>query len=110
MGCPVPGCLKCAPVSSIRQCFARVKLNTSNPPLSVSIGPSHPMNRCIPPPSQIILGGNTYHMLVNPGMEVIRAGGGMHRFMGWDGPMLTDSGGFQVFSLTRAKHCRIDET
>src|SRR5260363_419240 len=42
--------------------------------------------------SQIILGGNTYHMLVNPGMEVIRAGGGMHRFMGWDGPMLTDSG------------------
>src|SRR5260364_438514 len=60
--------------------------------------------------SQIILGGNTYHMLVNPGMEVIRAGGGMHRFMGWDGPMLTDSGGFQVFSLTRAKHCRIDET
>src|SRR5260363_173105 len=51
--------------------------------------------------SQIILGGNTYHKLVNPGMEVIRAGGGMHRFMGWDGPMLTDSGGFQVFSLTR---------
>src|SRR5260364_85008 len=60
--------------------------------------------------SQIILGSNTYHMLVTPGMEVIRAGGGMHRFMGWDGPMLTDSGGFQVFSLTRAKHCRIDET
>src|SRR5260364_383430 len=65
MGCPVPGCLKCAPVSSIRQCFARVKLNTWKPPLSVCIGPY--------------------------------------------GPMLTDSGDFQVFSLTRAKHCRIDE-
>src|SRR5260364_68496 len=60
--------------------------------------------------SQIILCGNTYHMLVNPGMEEIRAGGGMHRFMGWDGRMLTDSGGFLLFSLTRAKHCRSDET
>lgn len=51
--------------------------------------------------SQIILGGNTYHMLINPGMEVIRAAGGMHPFMDWQGPMLTDSGGFQVFSLAK---------
>jgi queuine tRNA-ribosyltransferase len=59
--------------------------------------------------SQIILGGNTYHMLLNPGMEVILASGGMHRLMAWDGPMLTDSGGFQVFSLSKnAKICRID--
>lgn len=59
--------------------------------------------------SQIILGGNTYHMLVNPGMEVIRTSGGMHRLMAWDKPMLTDSGGFQVFSLSKnAKICRID--
>ncbi len=59
--------------------------------------------------SQIILGGNTYHMLLNPGMEVIRASGGMHRFMAWNRPMLTDSGGFQVFSLSKnAKICRID--
>lgn len=59
--------------------------------------------------SQIILGGNTYHMLLNPGMEVIRASGGMHRLMAWDRPMLTDSGGFQVFSLSKnAKICRID--
>jgi queuine tRNA-ribosyltransferase len=57
--------------------------------------------------SQIILGGNTYHMLVNPGIEVIRAGGGMHRLMGWDKPMLTDSGGFQVFSL--AQQCTLDD-
>jgi queuine tRNA-ribosyltransferase len=59
--------------------------------------------------SQIILGGNTYHMLVNPGIEVIENSGGMHRLMGWHGPMLTDSGGFQVFSLAKnKKNCRID--
>ncbi|KTC66482.1 queuine/archaeosine tRNA-ribosyltransferase (plasmid) [Legionella adelaidensis] len=60
--------------------------------------------------SQIILGGNTYHMLCAPGMEVIKKAGGMHLFMGWDGPMLTDSGGFQVFSLSKNKEiCFIDE-
>ena len=59
--------------------------------------------------SQIILGGNTYHMLVNPGMETIQAAGGMHKLMGWDKPMLTDSGGFQVFSLSKnGKICKID--
>lgn len=60
--------------------------------------------------SQIILGGNTYHMLCAPGMEVIKAAGGMHPFMAWKGPMLTDSGGFQVFSLSKnGKLCTIDE-
>lgn len=59
--------------------------------------------------SQIILGGNTYHMLVSPGMDIIKAAGGMHTFMAWDKPMLTDSGGFQVFSLSQnAKICKID--
>lgn len=59
--------------------------------------------------SQIILGGNTYHMLCAPGMEVIRDAGGMHPFMGWQKPMLTDSGGFQVFSLSKnGKICKID--
>jgi queuine tRNA-ribosyltransferase len=48
--------------------------------------------------AQIIL-GNTFHLLVRPGPELIRDLGGLHRFMGWDGPILTDSGGFQVFSL-----------
>ena len=42
---------------------------------------------------------NTYHLHLRPGDETVRAMGGLHRFMGWDGPMLTDSGGFQVFSL-----------
>lgn len=61
--------------------------------------------------SQIILGGNTYHMLCAPGLDVIQAAGGMHRLMGWHKPMLTDSGGFQVLSLSQNKCiCKIDET
>jgi queuine tRNA-ribosyltransferase len=48
--------------------------------------------------AQIIL-GNTYHLYLQPGHELIARQGGLHRFMGWSGPILTDSGGFQVFSL-----------
>ncbi|MFN0318416.1 MAG: tRNA guanosine(34) transglycosylase Tgt [Burkholderiales bacterium] len=48
--------------------------------------------------AQIIL-SNTFHLWLRPGLEVIGAHGGLHRFMGWEGPILTDSGGFQVFSL-----------
>ncbi|WP_028325443.1 tRNA guanosine(34) transglycosylase Tgt [Desulfatirhabdium butyrativorans] len=48
--------------------------------------------------ASIIL-GNTYHLYLRPGCDVIERFGGLHRFMGWDGPILTDSGGFQVFSL-----------
>ncbi len=60
--------------------------------------------------SQIILGGNTYHMLCAPGLSIIENAGGMHRFMGWNKPMLTDSGGFQVFSLSKKGNlCRIDD-
>ena len=42
---------------------------------------------------------NTYHLMLQPGPEIIEKAGGLHKFMGWDGPMLTDSGGFQIFSL-----------
>ena len=48
--------------------------------------------------AQIVL-GNTFHLWLRPGLAVIEAHGGLHRFMAWDGPILTDSGGFQVFSL-----------
>jgi queuine tRNA-ribosyltransferase len=48
--------------------------------------------------AQIIL-GNTFHLWLRPGLDVIRRFGGLHRFMGWNKPILTDSGGFQVFSL-----------
>ena len=51
---------------------------------------------------QILL-GNTYHLLLRPGNETMALAGGLHRFMGWDGPILTDSGGFQVFSLGRLR-------
>ena len=48
--------------------------------------------------AQMIL-GNTYHLALRPGAEVVAQLGGLHHFMGWDGPILTDSGGFQLFSL-----------
>lgn len=48
--------------------------------------------------AQIIL-GNTYHLYLRPGLDILREAGGLHRFNGWDRPILTDSGGFQVFSL-----------
>jgi queuine tRNA-ribosyltransferase len=48
--------------------------------------------------AQMVL-SNTFHLWLRPGLEVIEAHGGLHRFMGWDGPILTDSGGYQVFSL-----------
>lgn len=50
--------------------------------------------------TQIIL-GNTYHLYLKPGCEVIESFSGLHRFMNWDGPILTDSGGFQIFSLAK---------
>lgn len=49
--------------------------------------------------AEIIL-GNTYHLYLRPGIETLKAAGGLHKFNGWDRPILTDSGGFQVFSLT----------
>jgi queuine tRNA-ribosyltransferase len=52
--------------------------------------------------SQIIL-GNTYHLLLRPGLEVFKRFGGIHNFMKWDRPLLTDSGGFQIFSLPKSR-------
>ena len=52
--------------------------------------------------AQIIL-ANTYHLHLRPGHELVRDLGGLHRFMGWEGPILTDSGGFQVFSLSKLR-------
>ena len=49
--------------------------------------------------AEIIL-GNTYHLYLRPGLDTLRAAGGLHRFESWDGPILTDSGGFQVFSMS----------
>ena len=55
--------------------------------------------------AQIIL-GNTYHLNIRPGSELVREMGGLHKFMNWKGPILTDSGGFQVFSLAKLRKIR----
>ena len=52
--------------------------------------------------AQIIL-GNTYHLYLRPGLDVIESVGGLHKFIGWDKPLLTDSGGYQVYSLSGAR-------
>jgi queuine tRNA-ribosyltransferase len=52
--------------------------------------------------AQVVL-GNTYHLMLRPGLDVLEAAGGLHRFMKWNGPILTDSGGFQVFSLAKMR-------
>ncbi|MCY4778223.1 tRNA guanosine(34) transglycosylase Tgt [Sphingobacterium sp. UT-1RO-CII-1] len=55
--------------------------------------------------AQIIL-GNTYHLYLRPGLDVISKAGGLHKFNGWDRPLLTDSGGYQVYSLTEVRKIR----
>ncbi|HLD45021.1 MAG TPA: tRNA guanosine(34) transglycosylase Tgt, partial [bacterium] len=57
--------------------------------------------------AQIIL-GNTYHLFLRPGHELIQKAGGLHKFMAWDGPILTDSGGFQVYSLAKLRRVTDD--
>ena len=57
--------------------------------------------------SEILL-GNTYHLFLRPGMDIIRKAGGLHTFMNWDKPILTDSGGFQVYSLAKIRTVRDD--
>lgn len=52
--------------------------------------------------AQMVL-SNTYHLHLQPGEDIVKRAGGLHQFMGWDGPMLTDSGGFQVFSLSKMR-------
>ncbi|MGC9035954.1 MAG: tRNA guanosine(34) transglycosylase Tgt, partial [Verrucomicrobiia bacterium] len=54
---------------------------------------------------QIIL-GNTYHLVIRPGIEIIKAAGGLHKFISWNLPILTDSGGYQVFSLAKIRKVR----
>jgi len=56
--------------------------------------------------AQIIL-GNTYHLFLRPGIAILKEAGGLHKFNGWDGPILTDSGGYQVYSLANQR--KIDE-
>ena len=52
--------------------------------------------------AQIIL-GNTYHLYLRPGLDILKQAGGLHKFNGWDRPLLTDSGGYQVYSLSHRR-------
>ena len=72
-------------------------------PCFMPVGTKATVKAVLPPAlralgAQVVL-ANTYHLYLRPGVELVRAHGGLHRFMGWPGPILTDSGGFQVFSL-----------
>ena len=58
---------------------------------------------------QIIL-GNTYHLYMRPGADIVEEAGGLHRFMQWHHPILTDSGGFQVFSLSELRKITDEES
>jgi queuine tRNA-ribosyltransferase len=74
-------------------------------PVFMPVGTSGAV-RCVKPDDLFethILLGNTYHLALQPGVHVVRRAGGLHAFMGWDGPILTDSGGFQVFSLPKVE-------
>ena len=76
-------------------------------PIFMPVGTQATVKCCAPDEllalgAQIVL-GNTYHLSVRPGIDVISHFGGLHRFMAWKGPILTDSGGFQVFSLARLR-------
>jgi queuine tRNA-ribosyltransferase len=76
-------------------------------PVFMDVGTRATVAHCAPSDlvavgAQVVL-GNTYHLMLRPGPEAFRALGGIHRFMGWDGPVLTDSGGYQIFSLPGAR-------
>ena len=74
-------------------------------PVFMPVGTQGSVKALVPPlvadTGATIILGNTYHLAVRPGEDVVRKLGGLHRFMAWDGPILTDSGGFQVFSLAK---------
>ncbi|MFH1730274.1 MAG: tRNA guanosine(34) transglycosylase Tgt [Planctomycetota bacterium] len=74
-------------------------------PVFMPVGTQGAVKALVPPlvaqTGAAIILANTYHLAVRPGEEVVRKLGGLHRFMAWDGPILTDSGGFQVFSMAK---------
>jgi queuine tRNA-ribosyltransferase len=100
------------PNSAARRGRLRTRHGTVETPVFMPVGTQATVKSLTP--SQVrdtgaqILLCNTYHLHVRPGSELIRDLGGLHRFMGWDGPILTDSGGFQVFSLAKLRKLRED--
>jgi queuine tRNA-ribosyltransferase len=104
--------LKTDTVTAARRGRLRTRHGTIETPIFMPVGTQGTVKAVTPQHlrelgAQIIL-GNTYHLNLRPGSELIRELGGLHRFMGWDGPILTDSGGFQVFSLAKLRDIRDD--
>ena len=93
------------PKSSARAGFLQTDHGLIETPIFMPVGTAGTVKACHirdvrdEVKAQIIL-GNTYHLYLRPGLGVLEAAGGLHKFNGWDRPILTDSGGFQVFSLT----------
>lgn len=99
--------LKTDPASAARRGELRTLHGTVQTPVFMPVGTQGSVKSLTPEQvkstgAQIIL-GNTYHLNLRPGPETIRALGGLHKFTGWFGPILTDSGGFQVFSLAKLR-------
>jgi len=95
------------PHSAARRARLRTRHGVIETPIFMPVGTQATVKALTPAQiketgAQIIL-SNTYHLALRPGSELIRDFGGLHRFMGWDGPILTDSGGFQVYSLAKLR-------
>jgi queuine tRNA-ribosyltransferase len=106
---PVPhfDLLQTDPATAARRGRLRTRHGTVETPIFMPVGTQGTVKGVSPAQlrelgAQIIL-GNTYHLNLRPTSELVRDLGGLHRFMGWDGPILTDSGGFQVFSLAKLR-------
>jgi queuine tRNA-ribosyltransferase len=104
--------LQTDPATAARRGRLRTRHGTIETPIFMPVGTQGTVKAVTPAHlreigAQIIL-GNTYHLNLRPGSELIRELGGLHKFMGWDGPILTDSGGFQVFSLAKLRDVRAD--
>jgi queuine tRNA-ribosyltransferase len=104
--------LKTDPATAARRGRLRTNHGLVDTPMFMPVGTQGTVKALTPAHlrevgAQIIL-GNTYHLNLRPGSELIRELGGLHKFMGWDGPILTDSGGFQVFSLAKLRDVRDD--
>jgi queuine tRNA-ribosyltransferase len=95
------------PATAARAGSLHTAHGTVNTPVFMPVGTQGTV-KCMSPDelrqldAQIIL-GNTYHLMTRPGLELIEKAGGLHQFMNWDGPILTDSGGFQVYSLAKLR-------
>ena len=104
--------LKTSPRSKARLGRLTTKRGTIDTPVFMPVGTQATVNsldlRELNEIGTEILLGNTYHLFLRPGMDIIRKAGGLHRFMNWDKPILTDSGGFQVYSLAKIRKVRDD--